>query len=337
MTTVNKLIRAVAFLFVILLCGTFGYKFLNPGMDWFESFYMTMITISTVGFEEVEGITPEGRVLTVFLILAGIGLVSYVFFSISQTVVEGKLREFFGRRKLDKRISKLDGHVILCGYGRVGEIVASQLEKYKTPFLVIEKERELERRLEENSYLYIIGDATEDDTLSRAGIKSAKALIAAADSDSTNIFITLTSRELNPGVMILSRAYDEEAEKRLLRAGADKVVYPDRLGGMRIALSLLRPALISFLDVLAYSYEEGEVEVEEITVGEGCSMVGRSLIEAQIRQNYDLIVLAIRPADGVMHFNPKGDTVINTGDKLIAIGTRNDLNAFARRMDARSE
>lgn len=330
----TNILRAIALLALILLLGTLGYKSLDPGISWFEGLYMTVITISTVGYGEVWGLTEEARIFTVFLILAGIGLVSYVLFAVSQAVVEGQLQHFLGRRKVDKIIAKLNGHVILCGFGKIGEIVAEQLKKHGKQFVVIEKDTANTDRFEQEKYLYIIGDATEDSTLKRAGIERASSLIAATSPDANNIYLTLTARELCPEITILSRAFEKSAEKRLIRAGANKVIYPDRMGGMRLAFSLLRPAMISFLDVLAQSFEEGEVELEELTVGERCSIIGKSLKEAQIRPNFNLIVLAVKRADGTMNFNPGGETVIEAGDSLMTIGMRSDLAAFARRMDA---
>ena len=329
-----KLIGALLFLLLILSVGTLGYRLLEPQVNWFQAFYMTVITISTVGFGEIPGLGLLGRAFTVALIICGIGLVSYVFFAISQTVVEGEIMSYFGRRKLDKRIAALKDHVILCGFGRVGEIVAAELGKFGRPFVVVEQDPEREEALERCKYLYVIGDAAKDDVLEQAGIGRASALISCTHPDAQNIYITLTARELNSKLKILSRAYKEDAEKRLSRAGADKVIYPDRIGGMRIALSLLKPALMSFMEVLAESYDDGEIEVDEFTIGERCSIIGRSLVEAQFRQNFNLIVIAIRKADGAMQFNPGRDAVIEVGDTLIAIGMRGDLKALARRLDA---
>jgi len=329
-----KLIGALLFLLLILSVGTLGYRLLEPQVNWFQAFYMTVITISTVGFGEIPGLGLLGRAFTVALIICGIGLVSYVFFAISQTVVEGEIMSYFGRRKLDKRIAALKDHVVLCGFGRVGEIVAAELRKFGRPFIVVEQDPEQEEALERRKFIYVIGDAAKDDVLKQAGIERARALIACTHPDAQNIYITLTARELNSKLKILSRAYEEDAEKRLFRAGADRVIYPDRIGGMRIALSLLKPALMSFMEVLAESYEDGEIEVDEFTIGERCSIIGRSLIEAQFRQSFNLIVIAIRRADGAMQFNPGRDAVIEVGDTLIAIGMRGDLKEFAHRIDA---
>jgi len=327
-------IKAMLLLAFLLLVGTVGYTILDPGMDLFSSFYMTVITISTVGFGEATYLTQAGRAFTVFLIFAGIGLVSYVLFVVSQAVVEGQLQQFLGRRKVDRQIEKLNNHVILCGFGRIGMIIAEELRKYGKEFVVIDKEPDLKESLDAGKYLYIIGDSTEDTVLKQAGILRASALIAAMYPDANNIYLTLTARELNPDITVVCRAYEKKAEKRLLRAGANKIIYPDRMGGRRIAFSLIRPAMVTFLDVLSQSFAEGDIELDELTIGDACSLRGRNLKEADIRSHYNIIILAIRKQDGSMNFNPGGNTIVESGDALLAIGIRNDLLEFARRMDA---
>jgi voltage-gated potassium channel len=200
--------------------------------------------------------------------------------------------------------------------------------------VIIDKDPDAQDRLERSKHLFIMGDATEDEILRQAGIESASALIAATSPDANNIYLTLTARELNPKIKILSRAFEKKAEKRLLQAGANKIIYPDRMGGMRLAFSLLRPAMIGFLDVLSRSFDEGEIELEELTIGERCSLKGRSLKDAKIRPSFNLIVLAVRKPDGSTIFNPGGDTVLEAGDALLTIGMRSDLTAFAKKMDA---
>lgn len=326
--------RSLFILFAVLATGTIGYTLIEHDVSFFDALYMTVITISTVGFGEIEGITAASRPLTTFIIVSGIGLLSYVLFIISQAVVEGQFQKYLGRRSLDKHISKLKNHVILCGYGRVGEVIAQELRRYGKDFVVVEQIPEKAETFELNGYLFVIGDATADEVLLEAQVDRASSLIAATYPDAQNVFITLTARELNPSLRIISRAYTDEAEKRLLRAGADQVIYPDRMGGMRMVFSLLRPGFMNFLDVLGSSYEQGHVEVDELTVGEECPFRGRTLREAQFRQQFDLIVLAVRKSDGALRFNPGADTQIDKGDTLIAIGKREDLDAFGRRVKA---
>jgi voltage-gated potassium channel len=325
---------ALVYLFAILVIGTVGYHLIERDVDFFDAFYMTVITISTVGFSEIKGLTAASRPLTILLIFMGIGLISFTFYTISQAIVEGELRRMLGRRKLDKRIKELHGHVIICGFGRVGEMVATMMRSYGKQYVVIERDEERLRDLESSGHLFVIGDSTNDEVLEQAGVKRAQGLIAATRHDPQNTFIVLTARELNPNLVILSRAYEEEARKRLERAGADKVIYPDRIGGFQLAMSFIRPGFINFIDVLARPYEEGEISVDEVIVGPNCAYNGRTLMDANLRQKYNLIVLAIGMTDGTMHFNPGRDTVIKEGETLLVIGPRWDLKSFAREFDA---
>ncbi|HUX07946.1 MAG TPA: potassium channel protein [Acidobacteriota bacterium] len=334
MDYISKSSLALIYLVVLLAMGTIGYHFIENNVGFFDAFYMTVITISTVGFGELKGLTAASRPLTVLLIFMGIGLISFTFYTVAQAIVEGELRRILGRRKLDKRIRALRDHVIICGYGRVGEMTAKMMSSYGKKYVVIERNQERLKDLEESGHLFIMGDATDDTVLELAGVGCAKGLIAATHPDPQNIFIVLTARELNPKLKIHCRAYEDEAKKRLERAGADKVIYPDRIGGFRLAMSFIRPSFVNFIDVLARSYEEGEISVDEVTVGQNCLYNGKSLMDADLRQRYNLIILAIGMNDGTMHFNPGRDTIINEGETLLAIGTRSDLNAFAREFDA---
>lgn len=326
----------VAFLLLVnlLIFGTLGYELIERPLEPFQAFFMTVITVSTVGFSEIEGISQASRPLTVLLIFAGFGMFSYVIFTISQVVVEGEIRKYFWRRKMDRAIASLNNHVIVCGYGKIGESVAAYLNKYNQPFVVVEREPERRDELAKLEYLFVIGDATDDDVLEEAGINRASKLVAATDSDSQNVFIVLTARELKPDLVIHSRAYAEEAEKRLVRAGANKVVFPDHIGGYRLAMGIMRPTFTNFVDVVTRSYEEGEIGVNELTVSNGSPLTGKTLFDAKIRQDFNLIILAIRNADGAFHFNPGKDTVIEENDTLIAIGLRRDLNAFEKHISS---
>ena len=325
---------ALLYLAIVLVMGTFGYHFIERNISFFDAFYMTVITISTVGFGELRGLTAASKPLTILLIFLGIGLISFTFYTVAQAIVEGELRRILGRRKLDKRIKALHDHVIICGYGRVGEMTAKMMRNYGKKYVVIESNHERLKDLEQSGHLFIIGDATDDEVLEQAGVKRAKGLISATYPDPQNVFIVLTASELNPGLRIHSRAYEDVAKKRLERAGAEKVIFPDHIGGFRLAMSFIRPSFINFIDVLARSYEEGEISVDEVTVGKNCAYNGKTLMDANLRQKYNLIILAIGMNDGTMHFNPGRDTVIREGETLLVIGTRGDLNAFANEFDA---
>jgi voltage-gated potassium channel len=330
----SKLKWAVIYLLVILLVGTVGYNLLEPEIGYFDAFYMTVITISTVGFSEITGLTPASRPLTIVLIFMGIGLISFIFVAGVQLIIEGEIRRILGRRKLDKRIAALSDHIIICGFGQVGEVVANQMRRYGKKYVVVEKDSEKREALERLGHLYIIGDATQDAVLEQAGVTSAAGLLAVTHPDPNNVFIVLTAKELNPDIAIHSRAYEDEAEKRLVRAGADRVIYPDRIGGFRMAMSFIRPGFVNFIDVLARDYEQGEISVDEVTVGGNCRLIGKNLMDANLRQKYNLIVIAVGRTDGTVNFNPGRDTVIHEGDTLIVIGPSLDLRAFGKEFDA---
>ena len=326
---------AVFYLTVLLIAGTVGYHLIEPSVDLFSAFYMTVITISTVGFSEISGLSLASRPLTLLLIFMGIGLISFVFFTLSQAVVEGELRRMLGRRKLDKKLKALKNHIVICGFGRVGAVVAQVLQQHGKEFVVIESSAERREELEKSGFAYIIGDATDDAVLEQAGIRRASSLISATYPDAQNVFIILTARELNPELVIHSRAYADEALKRLERAGADRVIYPDKLGGYRLAMGLLRPSFVNFIDILSRSYEEGDITLDELTIGEGCNLIGRALRDIDMRKRFNLIIITIGKRDGDMHFNPGGDTVIEDGDTLVVVGPKHDLTAFARQINAR--
>ena len=335
MSSFDKSKWALLYLVVLLVAGTAGYNFIDPKVDLFTAFYMTVITLSTVGFSEVSGLSPASRPLTVLLIFMGIGLISFAFFTLSQAVVEGELRRMLGRRKLHRKLKALRNHIVICGFGRVGAVVAQVLQQHGREFAVIESNAERQEELEKSGYVYIIGDATDDEVLEQAGIRRASSLISATYPDAQNVFIILTARELNPDLVIHSRAYADEALKRLERAGANRVIYPDKLGGYRLAMGLLRPSFVNFIDILSRSYEEGDITLDELTIGEGCNLIGRALKDIDMRKRFNLIIITISKRDGEMHFNPGGSTVIEDGDTLVVVGPKEDLAAFARQIKAK--
>lgn len=333
----KKLLVALLLLVCILTIGTLGYHFLDDDVKYFDAFYMTVITITTVGFGELNNLNPGTRPFTVFLIFTGFGLFSYVLVALSQLVVEGELQRMMGRRKLTREIASLDNHIVICGYGRIGEIIAYYYKEWDYPFVVVENDEKRIDAIKEAGHLYVYGDATSDDILLQAGIKRAGRLIAATNSDAQNVFIVLTAREMNEGLIIHSRAYAEEAEKRLRRAGADNVLFPDTIGGYRMAVGLIRPTFMNFMDVVTRSYQEGEISIDEMRVEESCTLINKTLMEARIRQHYNLIIIAIKRIGGEFRFNPDKDTLIKDGDILLAIGLRKDLKAFEQNMKLKGD
>jgi voltage-gated potassium channel len=328
----GHLFTALIMMCIIMAGGTFGYHYIEKEMDLFDSFYMTVITVTTVGFGEIDGISEHSRPLTIILIFSGFGLISYSLFAISQMVIEGEIQRMLGRRKLDKKVASLKNHVIICGYGRIGQVIADFMKQYKEPYVVVDINGECEQQIRDAGHLVVIGDATTDAVLEKAGIGKASKLVATTHLDAQNVFIVLTAREMNNKLVIHSRVNNEETESRLIRAGADKVIFPDKIGGYRMAMGMVRPNFTHFMDVISRSYEEGEVALDEVEISEGSKMDGVTLMESKIRQDYNLIVIAIRDEQESFHFNPDKDTTIKAGDTVIALGLRRDLSKFETNM-----
>jgi voltage-gated potassium channel len=302
----------------VIAIGSFGYTLIE---DWplFDSLYMTVITLSTVGYKEVHMLTPFGKAFTLFLIISGCGIIAYAVGSLIQLMVEGQLRRLLGRKKLESRISKLHGHYIICGFGRIGTLICREFQARPLPFVVVEKNPHLCERLNRDGYLSVEGDATCDETLQAAGIENAQGLITVVTSDTDNVYITLTARGLNPGLFILARAGEEGSEKKLMRAGASKVISPYTIGASRMAQAILRPSVVDFIE-LATASENLELQLEEILVSERSSLVGKTLVTSGIRQNMGIIIVGIKRTDDHMVFNPPPHTIIEARSILITLG-----------------
>jgi voltage-gated potassium channel len=330
MDKARNIVFAAIMLCLILSLGTGGYMFLE-GWSLLDSLYMTIITLTTVGFAEVHPVGPHGRLLTMAIIVSGIGVGGYLVGTITQILVEGRLLHVMGRKKLQRQIKTLTNHYVICGYGRVGRIVSQEIKKSRpaAPLVVIEKNSEITARIEEDGHLYILGDATEEECLEKAGVCCAKGLVTALDSEADNVYITLTAKGLNPDLLVLARAGKIGSEKKLLRAGADRVVSPHQIGGFRLAQALLRPAVTDFIDFAIHD-PDIELKMEEIPVKPNSTLVDVSLVESRIRQQLDLIIVAIKKASGEMLFNPASHTRIQIGDTLIALGQRHSLTQLER-------
>lgn len=317
MDPLRKVLLSLLTLMVLIGGGTTGYVLLE---NWepFESLYMTVITISTVGYKEVHNLSDDGKVFTILLIIFGAGTIAYAIGSLVQFMVEGQLRKLLGRKKLQKKISNLKDHYIICGYGRIGRLIARDFAAKPLPFIIVEEDPERCRRLAEENILFVEGDATHDDILETAGIRQAKGLITAVTSDSANVYITLTARGINPDLYILARSSEERADIKLMRAGADKVVSPYTIGATRMAQAILRPSVVDFIDI-ATGTENLELQLEEIRVAGNSSLVGKSLINSSIRKELGIIIVGIKKADK-MFFNPSPSTEIEAGDTLITLG-----------------
>jgi voltage-gated potassium channel len=320
---IRHLIIAIIVILILLSAGAMGYHVIE-GWSVFDSLYMTVITITTVGYGETHQLSKEGRIFTIFLIMSSFGGMGYVVGSIAQTFIAGQIRMALGRRKLEKRVKRLKNHYILCGYGRIGSFIATEFDVEDVPFVVIEKDPERIKLLEEDGFPYVEGDATDDEHLMNAGVEKAKGLIAATGSDADNLYITLSSRSLNPSIFILSRAAEEGAEKKLLSAGANRVVSPYLMGAARIVNAVLRPNVVEFVD-LVVERKHLELQLEEITIADDARFKGKPLRESGIRREFGLIVVAIKKASGAMIFNPSSETLIEKGDVLIALGEKKHL------------
>ncbi len=325
MLTFRKITMLTGSLLAILLLGSLGYVWLE-GWSFFDALYMTVTTLTTVGYGEVHPLSRLGKAYNMVLILAGMGVLFYIITSLAQVVVEGEIAAAMGKRKLLKSIKKLNGHYIICGFGRIGQTIARQLRQRGVPLVIIDNNPEILGELEQSNYYFIPGDATKEEVLQEAGIERAKGLVSVVRSDAANVYITLTARSLNPGIFIVARGEEPGSQQKLLRAGADRVESPYEMGGRKMAFTILRPTVTTFMELAMH--EGVEWSMEEIRVGEASAMIGQPLKDSGIRQKYNLIVVAIKRADGEMLFNPTPETPIEGGDTLILLGMRSYLEAL---------
>ena len=323
----RNIIRALIMLGLVLLIGTAGYVVIE-GWQILDAIYMTVITITTVGYGEVRTVSPTGRVFTLALICMGMGIIAYTLGMVAQVMVEFQVRSILGRRKLGLKIKSIKNHYILCGYGRIGRIISQELKASRIPLLVIDSNPDSKQGLEQQDIPYIIDDATSEDVLIEAGIERAKGLISVVLSDADNLFITMTARGLNPGLFILARAEEEQSHKKLLRAGANRVVLPYLIGGQKMAHTITKPAVTDFLELTVHD-KNIELEMGEILVKDRSRLKGVTLADSGIRQEMNVIIVAIRKENGEMAFNPSSETRIKIGDTLIALGPDNDLKKLS--------
>ena len=318
---------------MILTLGTLGYMVLE-GWDFLDALYMTIISITTVGYGEVHPLDETGRVFTILLILGGMSVLAYSVHYFGQNLIEGELRNIFGRRRLERKISLLKNHYIICGYGRMGKIVTEELLKRRFKVVVIEKDKEIAEKLSEEGIVYIHGDATEEEVLLKANIKKARALVATLPDDAENLYLTITARELNKDLFIVARSTDARVEKKMLRAGANKVISPYRLGGIRMANALIRPEAIEFIEL---AMEGFDVRMEEILIEEGSPFANKKLRDSMIREKYGAIVVAIKRGPANYIFNPGPDEEILPGDIIIVIGKASMLDEILKDTEAGGE
>lgn len=319
--------------FGLLIVGTVGYVFLE-GWPVLDAFYMTVITISTVGFGEIRAISDIGRLFTALLIVSGVGAAAYTFSSVADYIVAGELRGVLRRQRMESRIRKLENHYIVCGYGRVGMQVAQELSASRVETVLIDKAIERFEELEAAGILTVVGDASEDSVLIQAGIERAAGLCACLPEDADNVFVALTARTLNPKLTIISRANTQENERKLRIAGADHVINPYSISGHRMARQLMHPNVVEFMDVVM---RRGQVEllIEEIRVNDDSSVTNRTIAECDIRQRTGANILAVRRPGGKTFTSLGGNFVLMSGDVMITLGMPEQLDALAALADDR--
>ena len=318
---------AVALLLLIIAGGTAGYVLIE-GWDAWDAFYMTIVTVTTVGYEEVHKLSRAGQVFTVALLLSGVGAALYTFTLLATVIVEGGLPKRLLRRRQVRMLDTIRDHFIICGYGRIGSIVAGQFRRQRIPYVVIERSAERLQSAIEDGALGVEADASREDVLKRVGIDRARGLIAAVGTDAENVYAVLSARVMRPDLLIVGRAETEDATIKLKRAGANRVISPYQIGAMQIAQTALRPAVVDFME-LATSSENLELAMEQISVIAQSAFANRSIVEANLRQRYGVIVVGIQREDSRMEFNPEPDTAIRPGDKLVVLGRPESLKQLA--------
>jgi voltage-gated potassium channel len=327
MSPTRRLLSIAAVLLAVIAAGTIGYMVIED-RPFLDALFMTVTTISTVGYEEVFPLSTTGRIYTIFLIVGGVGIMFYSVGIIVQYFVENQLANLLGGRRMKQDISKLKDHIIICGYGQVGKEVALTLSEERVPFVVIDNSEESIKRASEDGYLCVRGNATTDEILGEAGIQQARGLVAAVGGDADNIFITLSAKGLRHDLPVVARASAEESESKLRRAGADRVILPLRLGGRRMAMIALHPLVVDFVETTIHSRDRDFV-LEEIRVASGSPTAGMNIRQVQ-ETSGGASILAVKKQGGPLLANPAPDTLLEPGDEVVVMGTRQQLGIFER-------
>ena len=335
-TITERLALVVVLLASIFIIGTAGFHLIE-GWELLDAFFMTLITITTIGYREISPLSKSGKIFDMFIIFMGVGTAAYGFASIAKFIVEGEIQSILGRRRLDKTITRTSEHYIVCGIGRIGSLLWKELKAAGKPFVVIDNNAEAIAPVEEDNSPFIFGDATKEDTLIKAGITRAKGLIATASSDVTNVYITLIAKELNPNIFVLARATTEDSFKNLKRAGADKVISPYLIGGRHMANIILKPTVVDFVELASGGKKEGYyIQMEGFKIKNGSCLIDATLEDAPIRDDIGMIVVAIKDGSGKMIFNPPADQTLCEGDVLVCIGDQDAFDAMKKLVKAQT-
>jgi voltage-gated potassium channel len=324
-TTVRRVRNALSALGVITVIGVLGYMFLE-GWSFIDALYMTVITLTTVGYREVRDLDTTGQVWTMALLITGVGTLFYAAVTSVELAVEGAVRGYFERRRMTAEISKLTGHYVLCGFGRVGRQVAREFALEDVPFVVIDNDPEKVEECLAEGCLAMLGEASDDDILEETGIRRAKGLVAAVNSDAANVFVVLSARKINPSLHIVARASSDESAAKLEIAGADRTLSPYAVGGRRLASLATQPLIVDFLDVVTRGEKGIEFRLEEFGVPKESPLANHTIAELQIGEKTGAMVLAIRTSEGRFDTTPSAQGGIRTGDTLIVLGTRDQVD-----------
>ena len=328
MNSTKHLIFGILLVTFILSLGVAGYMMIE-GWNLLDALYMTVTTLTTVGYGEVHEMTKIGQVFTILLIIIGVTFFLYVAGAVVQFMVEGRIRNILGRRRLNKKIDRLKNHYIICGYGRIGKVLCKILLSKRIDLVVIEMDQGLIPVMDADKILYVSGDAADEANLLKAGIQSAKGLIAALATDTENVFLVLTASQLNPELYIIARASSNESKSKLKAAGANKVESPYDMGAASMAQRIIRPTVTNFLD-LAFAHKRKDIQMEEIPVNPSSVLVNVMLKDSGIRQRFNLIIIAIKKLAGNMLFNPSFEAIIEAGDTMIAVGQEKNLQKLEK-------
>ncbi len=327
----RRIQSALLALVIITVAGVVGYM-LFEGWGFTDALYMTVITLTTVGYREVHELDTTGQLWTMVLLVTGVGTLFYAAVSSVELVVEGTIRGYFGRRRMEAAISKLSGHYILCGYGRVGQQVAREFTLDGVTFVIIEQDPETAAECVEEGHLVVLGEASDDDVLEEAGIRRAKGLVAAVDSDADNVFVVLSARKLNPKLHIVARANSDESAAKLEIAGADRTLSPYAVGGRRLASLATQPLIVDFLDIVTRGEKGIEFRLEEFRVPEESLIADQTIGGLRIGERTGAMILATRNQEGRFDTTPSASDRISAGDTLIVLGTREQVTRLERLM-----
>lgn len=323
---------AIALLLLILAGGTLGYVTIEGWSAW-DALYMTVTTVATVGFREVHPLSRAGQAFTLALIVSGVGTAFYTATLLATLVVEGGLQRRFERRRIDRMLEDIHDHFILCGFGRIGSLIADELHRQGVPFVVVELDPERAHQVMERGWLAVHADASREEVLDRVGIRRARGLIAAVGTDAENVYAILTARVMRPDLFIIARVESDDAEHKLKRAGADRVISPYHIGAAHMAQSALRPAVVDFVQ-LATTSGHLDLSMEQVRISEGSALIGQTIADAGIRQRFGVIIVAIRRAEGTMEFNPSPESLIRAGDEMVVLGRPESVKALGERVAA---